>query len=221
MIAEPFKDREFELGENEVVVFVGQENMVRLQKSGELEARLAMAFADKKPRFRYMAWEGDTVYEQRRELNFGSWEDQLNAIDATVVVAQYGLMESLDGKERLGEFVAAYHRLLDRFATKTKKLVLIPPIRTESSQLRPAWNHAARPAPQEYVAAIRDIATQRNAIYVDLYSDLTLRQQKSYQRYTNADGIHLNPHGTQNHSVLHQPGSLRRLSSASGLRSGC
>ena len=42
---------------------------------------------------------------------------------------------------------------------------------------------------EEYVDAIKEIATQRSAVYADLYSDLTLRQQKSYRRYTNADGI--------------------------------
>lgn len=56
-----FSDGKFALGTNEIVVFVGQENFVRDAKAGELEALLASGFAAKKPRFRPMAWEADTV----------------------------------------------------------------------------------------------------------------------------------------------------------------
>ena len=59
-----FAGGKFSLGDKETVVFVGQENFVRDQKAGELEAQLAFAFAAKNPRFRSMAWEADTVYEQ-------------------------------------------------------------------------------------------------------------------------------------------------------------
>ena len=58
----PFKDGKFSLGQDEVVVFIGQENLVREAKSGELESRLSTAFADKNPVFRSMAWEADTVH---------------------------------------------------------------------------------------------------------------------------------------------------------------
>ncbi|HJN90966.1 MAG TPA: hypothetical protein QGG93_11605, partial [Verrucomicrobiota bacterium] len=101
---------------NEVVVFVGQENLVREQRYGMMEAMLASGFAEQKPRFRFMAWEADTVYEQWRAMNFGEWPAQLNAAGATMLVAQFGQMESLDDRERLTEFVSAYHRLLDEFA---------------------------------------------------------------------------------------------------------
>ena len=69
----PFKDRKFDLGQDEVVVFIGQENLVREAKSGEIESRLAAAFPEKNPVFRSMAWEADTVQEQWRDLNFGPW----------------------------------------------------------------------------------------------------------------------------------------------------
>src|SRR5687768_94680 len=69
-----FTNSKFTLGENEMIVFVGQENFVRDQKAGELESILALSFAPQDPLFRSMAWEADTVYEQWRDLNFGSWE---------------------------------------------------------------------------------------------------------------------------------------------------
>ena len=68
----PFDGGQFSLGTGEIIALVGQENLVREQKAGELEAILSSAFAAQRPRFRPMAWEADTVYRQWRDLNFGA-----------------------------------------------------------------------------------------------------------------------------------------------------
>ena len=91
----PFKDGKFDLDQDEVVVFIGQENLVREAKSGEIESRLAAAFAAKNPVFRSMAWEADTVHEQWRDLNFGPWKGQLEAAGATTLIVQFGQAEAL------------------------------------------------------------------------------------------------------------------------------
>ena len=79
-------------------------------------------------RFRNLAWEGDTVFEQRRDLGFPPWEEQLEKIGATVVLCQFGQMESLAGKEKLPEFIAAYEKLIARFSGGGKRrLVLVVP----------------------------------------------------------------------------------------------
>ena len=57
-----FAGGKFAMAAGEVVVFIGQENLVREQKSGVMESKLAAGFAEQKPRFRFMAWEADTVY---------------------------------------------------------------------------------------------------------------------------------------------------------------
>ena len=184
----PFANGQFTLGENEVVVLVGQENFVRDQKAGQLESMLASAFAAQKPRFRSMAWEADTVYEQWRDLNFGSWARQLETAGATVVIAQFGQMEALDGVQRLPEFIAAYHRLLDQFATRTRRLVLVSPMPFE----KPLASHAPDLTQRNgdvaaYANAVRDLARQRGAVFVDLVAPLALR--KSATRLTE-DGVH-------------------------------
>jgi len=184
----PFANGRFTLDEKDVVVFVGQENFVRDQKAGEIESMLASAFAAQNPRFRSMAWEADTVYEQWRDLNFGSWTRQLETAGATVVIAQFGQMEALDGVKRLPEFVAAYHRLLDQFAGRTRRLVLVSPMPFE----KPLASHAPDLTQRNgdvvaYANAVRDLARQRGALFVDLAGPLTLR--KSARRLTE-DGIH-------------------------------
>ena len=166
----------FALGTNETVVFIGQENFVREQKVGELESLLAAGYAAKQPRFRFMSWEGDTVYEQWRDLNFGSWTAQLEAAGATMVIVQYGQMEALDGKARLTEFTTAYHRLLDQFSARTKRLVLVSPMPFEKPLASHAPDLTLRNADVAlYANAVRDIAKQRGAVFVDLVTALSKR----------------------------------------------
>ena len=171
-----------------MIVFTGQENFVREQKAGELESLLGTAFAAQKPRFRSMAWEADTVYEQWRELNFGTWAQQLESTGATIVIAQFGQMEALDGVARLPEFTVAYHRLLDQFAARTQRLVLISPMPFEKPPAPNAPDLTQRNADvKAYANAIREIAQQRKAVFVDL--------TKMPGNNLTEDGIHLNGAG--------------------------
>jgi mono/diheme cytochrome c family protein/glucose/arabinose dehydrogenase len=187
----PWMGRKFLLDQNEVVVFAGQSNFVHEQKAGNLELQLAQTWADKRPRFRSMAWEADTVYEQWRDLNFGSWPSQLRAAGATVVIAQFGQIEALDGLSRLPAFVSAYHRLLDQFTTVTPRIVLVSPMPFEASISPDApdltlHNSAVR----SYANAIHEIAEQRGLVYVDLFTPL---EAATARRTTN--GMHLTESG--------------------------
>ena len=99
------------------IALVGGEDMVVASEYGYLELLLTRALPDYQLKFRCLAWEGDTVFEQRRDLNFPTWEEQFEKIGATVVICQFGQMESLAGKEKLPEFVEAYQKLIERFQT--------------------------------------------------------------------------------------------------------
>ncbi len=192
----PWRERVFDLARAETIVFTGQTNLVREQKAGNLEARLSVAHLAKKPVFRSMAWEADTVHEQWRDLNFGSWEDQLSAVGATVVVAQFGQIESLDGTDKLPRFIADYHRLLDRFAAVTPRLVLISPMPFE----KPLSSHAPDLTERNddvkaYSDAIADIARLREAVFVDIFTPLSARPAGSARLTDN--GMHLTDEGLQ------------------------
>lgn len=188
----PFQDGKFTLNANEVIVLAGQENLVRDQKTGDLEAVMGMAFAAKQPRFRSMAWEGDTVYEQWRDLNFGDWKAQLDAAGAGIVIAQFGQVESFDGVKRLAEFKSAYHRLLDQFTAHTPRLVLVSPMPFEKPVASHAPDLTQRNADvKAYAEAVREVAKQRGAVFVDLFTPLSAHSDK---RLTD-DGLHLNALG--------------------------
>src|SRR6266704_1392773 len=120
----------FVLEQGEMVVFTGGANMVAAQENAYLETFLTLGFAERSPRFRNLAWEGDTVYEQRREMNFGSWQEQFKRVlgdSASVIFAQLGQMESLEGKAALPRFLQAYEKLLDHFSHQTTRIVLLSP----------------------------------------------------------------------------------------------
>lgn len=228
-VTTPFPEGKFTLGENETVVFVGGTNFVRHAKSGELETLLTAAFAKQKPVFRSMAVDADTVYLQERQLNFGTWRQQIEAVGATVVIAQFGQMEALDGVAKLPEFVAAYHRLLDEFSARTVRIVLVSPMRFEKPTSPNVPDLTLRHADVlAYTNAIAEMAKQRHAVFVDLCTlkfqeptGLAAREDRSLKdnsRQIADNGIHLTTHGTR--VIAHRIAELLKLpprNGASGL----
>ena len=190
----PFKDGKFVISDGEVIVMAGQTNFVREQKAGALEAILTHELAKQAPRFRSMAWEGDTVYEQWRDLNFGDWKSQLDAVGAGIVICQFGQVEAFDGKARIAEFTSAYHRLLDQFRARTPRLVLISPMPFQATGLPHAPDLTKlNEDVKAYADAVKEIARQRGAIYVDLITPIA-RDPACMAAFTD-NGMHLNEGG--------------------------
>ena len=192
----PFVNGEFKPIENEIVVMIGQENFVREQKAGAFESKMIAGFVPLNLRFRSMAWEGDTVYEQWRELNFGDWADQLQTVQAGTLIVQFGQMEVFDGLERLTEFKTAYHRLLDQFAQQTRRVVLVSPMPFE----KPLASHAPDLTKHNkdvaaYAAGIQDIARERGLVFVDLVDALDRQERAGRTQRLTSDGIHLTDEG--------------------------
>lgn len=130
----------------DVVALVGGEEIVVMRDEPNLELQILRQPGLSGVVFRNLAFEGDTVFEQFRDLNFPPWEDQLKSIGATVVVAQFGKMESLTGPDGVGAFAAAYERLLDRFATGHRRLLLLgaSPARHAPPESVAPYNEASR-----------------------------------------------------------------------------
>jgi len=167
----------FALGRDEVVVFAGGTNMVRLQQAGYLEATMTRAFASARPRFRDLSWEADTVFRQGsvierwRKDGFGGRDDQLKRVGATVVIAQFGRLESRAGPQGLGEFTRAYEQLIDAFQKQARQVVLLTPTPFEKppSPLIPDLS-TRNDDLALYVRAIAKIAADRRLVLVDLFS---------------------------------------------------
>ena len=184
--AEPF----FRSGD--IVALAGGEEMVAAAEAGELELAIATAETDLHLTFRSLAWEGDTVYDQRRDLNYPPLEDQLAKMHATTVLLQFGQMECLGGKGKLPEFIVAYEKLLDRLAgAEGRRLLLILPhpfTKPEDPALPDLTPHNADV--DAYAKAIRELAQRRSLRTVEW----TLSAASGVTVFTR-DGIHLNAWG--------------------------
>jgi hypothetical protein len=93
--------------DNDVIALAGGSNMERTRFNGFLQTHLIGAKPAGKIRVRNFGWEGDTVFEQWRDAGAATstsswrqqrdWRQQLREAGATVVLAQFGQMESLAG----------------------------------------------------------------------------------------------------------------------------
>ena len=180
----------------DVVAFLGGEDLVVASEHGYFELLLARALPEHRLKFRSLAWEGDTVFEQRRDLNFPTWDEQLEQVGATVVVCQFGQMESFGGPGKLPAFVEAYEKLLRQWSDggKRRLLVLEPFALGQRDGLPPAeqraWELSAvlrdrHDALAEYSAAARNVAERVGAVWVPV-GEVRLRGG-AVQR----DGCHL------------------------------
>lgn len=167
---EPFKDGTFEIRPGEVIVFTGGTNMVRLVEHGALEMALARAAKNQKPRFRNMAWEGDTVYEQWRDHNFGAWKDQMDAVNATCIFLWFGQMEALDDAHDDAAFEKACAKLLDEFKAITPRLVVITPMKFDNRNKTPGLpdNTPKNARVQRLAEVLTKLARERGAFLIDL-----------------------------------------------------
>ena len=154
------------LRSNDVVCLLGGANVVAAQEFGYLETILQMKYPTLNLRFRSLAHEGDSVFEQPRDYNYPGIARQLDETAATVVLCYFGPMESLQGPAHLQEFIAAYEKLLDKIGGR--RLVLVSPFKFE---------RAKRPLPDlsmhnndvlTYARGIESLARKHEATFVNL-----------------------------------------------------
>ncbi len=203
---------------HDVIALVGGEDMVVANELGYLETLLQLALQSYQLKVRSLAWEGDTVFEQHRDLNYPTLEQQLEKIGATVVIAQFGQMESLAGREHLAEFTAAYEKMIGRLDGGGKrKLILLAPTLFEKGRYSYSRlpesspeRSFAQPEPNlvlgEYRMQIGAIARAHGFPFVlgkptkeePLAEGKTVRETSDASRPASVltrDGVHLNTEG--------------------------
>ncbi len=176
-------EKQFSLETQDVVAFTGGTNMVRLQRAGYLESILTRAFASARPRFRDLAWEADTVFRQGsvterwRRDGFGGRDEQFERVGATVVIAQFGLLESMAGKSGLDTFVRAYNDLIDSYERAARCVVLLSPTPFEMARGRAIPDVSKHNEDLAlYVEATAEIASRRELVFVDLFRGGTVHR---------------------------------------------
>ena len=167
----------FTLVKDDVVVLAGGTNMVRSQQAGYLETALTRTFASVQPKFRDLSWEADTVFglgtviERWRPDGFGNRDEQFRRVGTTVVISQFGQVESLAGREGLERFSRAYGELVTSWQKQARLVVLVTPSPFEAPPSRLIPDLSTRNDDLAlYVKAISDLAGQRGLLLVDLFS---------------------------------------------------
>ncbi len=173
---EEFAPQAARLGPTDTIALAGGANMERTRFHGYLQAQLVASGLSNRIRVRNFGWEGDTVFEQWRDgaaeaswRQQRDWAQQLAEAGATIVIAQFGQMESLAGIPKLPDFIAAYERLIAEFRRDDRAVILVTPIPFEkpaSPQARDLTE--ANPALLAYAAAIRNLAERLGLACADL-----------------------------------------------------
>ncbi|MSU51070.1 MAG: DUF1080 domain-containing protein [Opitutus sp.] len=188
------RQTEFKLRPGDTVALVGGANLERTRFNAFLQTLLLGARDATSLRMRNLAWEGDTVFEQWRDVNFPGIAQQLAQVGATVVLVQFGQMESLGGAEKLPDFVQAYEKLLAQIELASRRIVLVSPTPFEHPQrsLQPDLTRH-NPDAKRYADAVRDLAARRELPFVDLFTPLAARPKDKPKLTDN--GLHFNERG--------------------------
>lgn len=186
-------DRAFPLKREDVVVFLGGANIASMEGSGHLETLLTLASPGQKIHFRNLGWEADTVYQQPRDFNFPPLTNLLARFGATVIVMGFGQAESLQGRDKLGEFSSAYESLIDRVSHQTARIVLVTPVPFERPPGELPDLSRRNIDLAAYASAIQAIGTRRGLPVIDLFA--ALRDRGSNAPALTGNGMHLSPVG--------------------------
>ena len=181
---------------DDTVALVGGANIERTRIYPYLQTQLVAAFPEGAVRIRNFGWEGDTVFEQWRDggdvekldekrrqaekriqeqtastswRQQRDWRQQLTGAGVTVVIAQFGQMESLAGKDGLPAFFKAYESLIGDFTDGGRRLVIVSPMPFEKPATPHAKDLTAHNADVRlYADAIRQLAATMGVPFIDL-----------------------------------------------------
>ena len=158
--------------DHDVIALTGGSNMERTRFNGYLQTHLIAAKPAGQIKVRNFGWEGDTVFEQWRDAGAASstsswrqqreWRQQLRDAGATVVLAQFGQMESLAGVAKLPQFIAAYEKLIAELAEEGRRVALVAPVAFEGKLTAQNESLAA------YTKAIRNLAAKLGLNLIEL-----------------------------------------------------
>lgn len=153
---------------NDVIAFIGGANMVALAQSGHLETLLTLLHPHHKLRFRSLAWEGDTVFAQPRDVNYPDLVTQLKQVGATVALVQFGQMESLAGEAGLTNFQSAYATLVARLQKVTPRILMIGPLPSQGDRSKGSnFDYA-----HDYSLAVEDLARSQGIPFRSLFMNI-------------------------------------------------
>lgn len=192
----------FELNSGDRVAFLGDAFFERTVRYGQIETALTARWPDRKIVFRNIGWAGDNPEGRARaffdpiEKGFENLKAHLGLAAPTVVVIQYGSMAAFDGREGLASFELKMDALLDAIESETDARIAIisPTPREFKGDILPDPRSLNRDL-ERYVGALKTLAKERGAFYVDLFNTLETNTERNNIKPITTNGIHLNEYG--------------------------
>ena len=196
----PAFDGKFSIDRDQTIAILGGTNALEMQRSGYLEAQLAIAYPEHQLRVRNMAWQADTVYRQQRPRHFfqpapiryPGDTDGRKPVPVDTIIFWMGQSESLEGLDRLDAFRDAYSAMLDQLSTITPRIVLVTPVPFEKTKAVPLDVESRNNTLSAYAAAIIKIGEERKFPVVDLF--ISVPNSSKGESFTR-NGMHLNTQG--------------------------
>jgi len=176
----------------DMVGFIGGADVAGAQFTGHLESLLTFSFQNLGLRFRNFGWEGDTVFEQPRDIGFPPLPVHLKKSKTTVLLVQFGRIESLAGPQAFKSFLNAYTNFLNSIRPQARLIILVTP---------PPFEKSTPPLPDLslrnkdlalYSEGIRTIADENQLPVIDLFSSL---KNDSSKEILTVDGMQLSAFG--------------------------
>lgn len=176
----------------DVVAILGGSLMVAVERAAAVETLSTLAWPELKLRFRGLAWEGDTVDRQPREVNFPGPAEWLRRSGATIAFVGFGQAECRQGEPGLMAFRHAYGGHLDELLKAMPRIVVVIPPPFEPKDA-PLPDLAPRnPEFARYAAVMRELAAARGLPLMDLLA--AFERDRPRGSWT-TDGRELSEHG--------------------------
>ncbi|MFO0816439.1 MAG: PVC-type heme-binding CxxCH protein [Pirellulales bacterium] len=183
------------------IAVIGNTMADRLQHSGWLDTYLHALHPDHDLVCRNLGYSGDELKVRQREENFGSADQWLEKVQASVVLCFFGYNEALRGPSGLDGFRKELSETIDGMLAQKydgqspPRLVFFSPIAHENLRDPNLPDGSANNVNLElYTRAMREVCESKKVAFVDLFTP-------TRQLYTTADkpltmnGIHLHDHG--------------------------
>ncbi|MGE3818194.1 MAG: SGNH/GDSL hydrolase family protein, partial [Isosphaeraceae bacterium] len=182
------------------VVLIGDTLIERDQTHGYLETLITANNPDKTITFRNLGWSADSVLGLSRagfgkpEEGFQQLKEHVLGLKPTVLIVGYGMSASFEGEAGLPAFKSGLKRLLDTLAETRARLILLSPIGHEDHGRPLPDPRAHNEALALYRDAVREIAQERDAWFVDLYEPTLSATDYGIDPLTD-NGIHPTAYG--------------------------
>jgi lysophospholipase L1-like esterase len=188
--------QEFELRDGDRVVWIGSTVVEREQQFGYWEAALTRHYPERNITFRNLGWSGDTVWGESRasfdppEVGYKRLIEHTRSLKPTVIFVGYGTNESFAGESGLPRFRKQLNKLLDDLSPSKPRFVPVAPPMFEEVSWKGGDLKQARANLALYRQAIKEIAAERGAWFVD---DVAQKYSPSQPLMDN--GMHLTAFG--------------------------